>query len=117
MALMDIDDLDGAIATAATTLRTGGWFAWSIIHPCFPGIEEISPSWPTHRGYFDEGWWNTSGDGVRGRVGANHRPLSTYLNALLQHGFALEAVDEPRWTRRADDLPMPFFLVTRWRRT
>jgi 2-polyprenyl-3-methyl-5-hydroxy-6-metoxy-1,4-benzoquinol methylase len=117
MALMDIDDLDGALSTAATTLRPDGWFAWSIIHPAFPGIGDIGSSWPTAGSYFDEGWWNTGGDGVRGRVGSNHRTLSTYLNAMLAHGFALEAADEPRWQRSPTDPPMPFFLVTRWRRT
>jgi 2-polyprenyl-3-methyl-5-hydroxy-6-metoxy-1,4-benzoquinol methylase len=117
MALMDIDDLDGAVSTAATTVRPGGWFAWSIIHPAFPGIGEIRASWPTGGSYFDEGRWNTGGDGVRGRVGSNHRTLSTYLNAMLMHGFALQATDEPRWRPSASDLPMPFFLVTRWRRT
>ena len=116
MSLMDVDDLDGAITTAATTVRPGGWFAWSIIHPGFPGVGEIQPSWPRGGSYFDEGWWNTGGAGVRGRVGSNHRTLSTYLNTLVVHGFALEATDEPRWSPTPQDPPMPFFLVTRWRR-
>lgn len=114
---MDIDDLDGALATATTTVRSGGWFAWSIIHhPAFPGIGDIGASWPTGGSYFDEGWWNTGGDGVRGRVGSNHRTLSTYFNALTKHGFTLEETDEPRWRRSGADPAMPFFLVTRWRR-
>jgi 2-polyprenyl-3-methyl-5-hydroxy-6-metoxy-1,4-benzoquinol methylase len=117
MALMDIDDLDGAVATAAATVRPGGWFAWSIIHPAFPGLDEIRPSWPTDGGYFDERWWNTGGDGVRGRVGSNHRTLSTYLNALTAAGFALDAADEPPWWPTTEGRPMPFFLVTRWHRT
>jgi SAM-dependent methyltransferase len=116
MSLMDIDNLDGAVSTAAATTRPGSWFAWSIIHPGFPGIEGIRASWPTEGSYFDEGWWNTGGDGVRGRVGSNHRTLSTYLNTMLEHGFALEAAAEPAWRRSASDPPMPFFLVTRWRR-
>lgn len=115
MALMDIDDLPGAVATAATVVRPGGWFAWSVIHPGFPGIREIRPSWPP-AGYFAEGWWNTGGPGVRGRVGANHRTLATYLNTLTAAGFVLEASDEPRWSPGPGDPPMPFFLVTRWRR-
>ena len=116
MALMDVDNLDGAVTTVATTLRPGGWFAWSIIHPAFPGIERIRPSWPTDGSCFDEGYWVTDGDGLRGRVGSNHRTLSTYFNTLTHHGFALEATAEPRWYLSSNDPPMPFFLVTRWRR-
>jgi SAM-dependent methyltransferase len=115
MALMDIDDLDGAVATAAATVRPGGWFAWSINHPGFPGVGDIRPSWPDG-GYFTEGWWNTGGPGLRGRVGANHRTLATYLNTLTGHGFSFEAADEPRWSPGPGEPPVPFFLVTRWRR-
>lgn len=116
VALMDMDDLDGAISTAAATSRPGSWFVWSILHPCFPGSGESRSSWPTTGSYFDEVWWNSGGPGVRGRVGANHRTLSTYLNVMLKHGFTLEAVVEP--TRRLScdfDRPIPFHLVTRWR--
>jgi hypothetical protein len=112
---MDIDDFDGVLGTAAATIQLGGWFAWSIIHPGFPGVDAIRASWPTGGSYFDEGWWNTGGDGVRGRVGSNHRTLTTYFNALVAHGFALEALDEPPWPSPTG-VPMPFFLVSRWRR-
>jgi hypothetical protein len=53
---------------------------------------------------------------VRGRVGSNHRTLSTYLNALIVAGFVLEGVEEPPWLSRSGEL-MPFFLVSRWRRS
>lgn len=98
MALMDIDDLTGAVSTAATVLAAGGWFSFSVFHPCYPGGPEGSwsglPSWPPEGGYAREGWWSTAGEGVRGRAGANHRMLSTYLNAVLRAGFALEEVGE-----------------------
>src|SRR5689334_8432054 len=59
MALMDIDDLDGALATAARVLRPGGWFSFSLLHPCFPGVRDGSSeqlsSWPPDRGYAWEG--------------------------------------------------------------
>ena len=88
MALMDIDDLDAAMATCSQVLEPGGWFSFSLLHPCFPGLASGSSvqlsSWPPEGGYDSEGWWTTNGDGLRGRVGANHRMLSTYLNAALR---------------------------------
>jgi SAM-dependent methyltransferase len=98
MALMDIDDLEGAIASVATVLRPNGWFSWSLLHPCNPGAWEGRPdalsSWPPGKDYATEGWWTTGADGVRGNVGSNHRMLSTYLNALLQHGFTFDEFHE-----------------------
>ena len=113
MALMDIDDLDAAMATAARVLDPGGWFSFSLLHPCFPGLrngasEQLS-SWPPDRGYGSEGWWTTHGDGVRGRVGAHHRMLSTYLNATLRAGFELTEFGEPAG-------PVPRFFIVRCRR-
>jgi SAM-dependent methyltransferase len=116
MALMDIDDLAAAVRTAATTVRSGGWFAWSINHPAFPGIEEVRSNWPTNGSYFDEGLWFTDGTGVRGTVGANHRTLSTYFNTLIDAGFVLDRVDEPPWQLSPDHPARPFFLVTSWRK-
>ncbi len=98
MALMDIDDLDGAMSVAAAVLRPGGWLSLSVFHPCYPGGPEGSfsglPSWSPDLGYSHEGWWTTKGAGVRGRVGANHRMLSTYLNAIVRSGFSLEEFAE-----------------------
>jgi SAM-dependent methyltransferase len=112
LALMDIDDLAGTLATVTTVLRPRGWFAASIVHPCFPGSEPGCSSWPPGEGYESEGWWTSSDhnpDGVRIRVGATHRKLSTFLNALLDAGLEAERFAEP-------PAPVPTYLLWRCRR-
>lgn len=113
MALMDIDDLDGAVATAATVVKPGGWFSASVLHPCFPGgpaDPPVLPSWPPDRGYAAEGLWNTGGVGVRGHAGVNHRMLSTYINTFLRAGFEIDELTEPESTS------IPRYLAIRCRR-
>jgi SAM-dependent methyltransferase len=120
--LSDIDNLDGAAATVSRVLRPDGWLAFSLLHPCFPGWGDDAPSsWPTGQGYFAEGWWLADNPGFRGKVGANHRMLSTYLNALVEHGLSIERAVEPRpageWlhAKPSEDL-VPVFLVLFCRR-
>jgi ubiquinone/menaquinone biosynthesis C-methylase UbiE len=120
--LSDIDDLDGALATVARVLEPAGWFVFAILHPCFPGWDDDAPSsWPARDGYFREGWWQAHNTGFRGKVGANHRTLSTYLNALTRRGLQLEAVAEPEpgadWAARKPGAgAVPVHLVGRCRR-
>jgi SAM-dependent methyltransferase len=112
MALMDIDDLAGTLSTVATVLRQGGWFVASIVHPCFPGSERGQSSWPPGEGYDREGWWTSPDhypEGARIRVGATHRKLSTFLNALLDAGLEAECFAEP-------PAPVPTYLLWRCRR-
>jgi len=95
-----------------TVLRQGGWFVASIVHPCFPGSELGSSSWPPGEGYEHEGWWispDHNPDGVRIRVGATHRKLSTFLNALLDAELEAERYVEP-------PAPVPMYLLWRCRR-
>jgi hypothetical protein len=110
MALMDIDDLNGVLVTVAAVLRPGGWFVASVVHPCLPGSERGASSWPPGQGYEYEWWWisvkDNSPEGVRIRVGATHRKLSTYLNALIDAGPEAERFAEP-------PAPVPTYLL--WR--
>lgn len=109
MALMDIDDLPGAMSAVARVLRPGGWFVFTLFHPCFPGRGDTLSSWPVDGGYGTERRWSTGRDGVRGHVGANHRMVSTYLNAALRAGLEFEEFAE-----RDTDLPQA--LLVRCRR-
>jgi SAM-dependent methyltransferase len=124
--LADITDLDGALATVARVLAPSGRFAFSILHPCFPGWDRDAPSsWPREKGYQAEGWWLGRSPGIRGKVGSSHRTLSTYLNSLVRHELAIEEVAEPGpgARMRARQLAaqpgagaLPMFLVARCRR-
>ncbi len=120
--LSDIDDLDGALATVSRVLGSAGWFVFSILHPCFPGWDDDAPSsWPVEAGYHQEGWWLAGNTGFRGKVGANHRTLSTYLNRLTAHGLPIDVVVEPppdaKWAaRRPGTAAVPVHLVARCRK-
>jgi hypothetical protein len=73
LALMDIDDLAGALSTVTAVLRPGGWFVASMVHPCFPGTELGRSSWRPAEGYASEGWWispDHNPGGVRIRAGS-----------------------------------------------
>lgn len=127
LALMDIPDLDATMSSVHRVLRGDGWFAFVIGHPCFlvPDAETITR--PDGRaavavtGYFEERFWRSANPtGVR-RAGNHHRMVSTYLNALVRWGFAIEAVDEPRAGRlltRQQPVysEVPIFLACRARR-
>jgi SAM-dependent methyltransferase len=118
--LTDIDDLDGLLANVGRWLRPGGWFTFSLLHPCFPGWDSDAPSsWPPDQGYYQEGWWLAGNTGYRGRVGASHRMISTYLNSLIGHGLVLDrAVEPPPSTDMEQRRPpgavfVPFYLAGR----
>jgi len=122
--LTDIDNLGGVLDTVARVLRPGGFFVCCFLHPCFPGLGgEVLSSWPPGAGYFTEGWWRVDAgrSPLRGRVGANHRTLATYLNALTTRGLRLETVREPQptadWFAMAPNgQPVPTHLALRCHR-
>jgi SAM-dependent methyltransferase len=115
--LSDIDDLDPAVGSISAALRPGGCFVFSILHPCFHGVPNVSGSWPAAGRYYDEGRWTPSEtlSTLRRQVGANHRMLATYLNTFRRHGLWLDEVSEPlpapQWSQRrprADCSPVYF---------
>ena len=129
MALMDIPDLDATLGAVSRVLRPGGWFVFSVVHPICqaPG----SPWWVREGGgivgvevrdYFAEGHWRRGNpEGIRGRLGAHHRTLSTYVNGLARAGLRIERLLELRATGRyAETAPVhrdvPAALVVRCRK-
>jgi ubiquinone/menaquinone biosynthesis C-methylase UbiE len=101
-ALMDIPDLQAVYQAVWRVLKPKGRFIFTLTHPCFqaPHSETLQEE-GQFRGriikqYREEGAWKSSmSTGIRGRVGANHRQLSSYLNGLIQAGFSLVHFAEP----------------------
>lgn len=101
LGLMDIADLDAALAAISRVLKPEGWFVFVISHPCFLVPDVYKKETPaglglTVTGYFEERFWrSTNPEGVR-RAGNYHRMLSTYINALSDASFRIEVADEPQ---------------------
>lgn len=106
MGLQDVADHRALFGAVRRVVRPGAPFVFTLLHPCFmaPCHAVAAPPWILDdagravavvvRRYATEGYWNSGGDGVRGRMGAHHRTISTYVNDLLASGFALEALEE-----------------------
>lgn len=114
MVLMDIPDYKSAIHNCVQSLKHGGIFVFSISHPCF---EEGGDEWKRKgyvevREYFRE-YETTQRFGV-----ATHRPLSSYMNLVINEGCNISEVVEPQLKeadlgtdRKGDrDIHVPSFI-------
>ncbi len=142
MCLMDSPDQERAFAEVRRVLRPGGFFQFSITHPC---TDTPHRRWVEddegHRVALAAGGYFSGTDGEiaewmfshappelkeelpRFRVPYFHRTLSFYFNALAGAGFTLEGVCEPQASDEAverypalDDTRIaPMFLIIRVR--
>lgn len=143
MSLMDMPDPSATLGELRRVIRPGGFLQFSICHPC---TDTIGRRWVTDaegrragmviEGYFDEPpgavqrWCFSHATeeerSVHGEfaIPRFHLTLAEWINLLIDHGFRLERLAEPRagsealerhpdlaWTRR-----VPFFLILRCRR-
>lgn len=124
MALMDIPELAPTLRNVERILRPGGWFVFSILHPCYnspPSGEQTTPDGAVRlvSGYFEEGYWRSDArTGPPGKVGSYHRTLATYVNSLREVGLRMDQVAEPRATgshaeRRPVWAEVPAVLIVR----
>lgn len=117
MALMDGPGYEEALGEFHRLLKSRGKLFISITHPCFlpPGYSKLKDEKgeTTHRvitNYFDEGPWEfkwelskiaDKSDARSVTSLSYHRMLSTYINHLIDAGFALKEISEPRATEEA----------------
>ena len=115
MTLMDVLDLDGFLAAAATALRPRGILAFTLTHPYF---------WPRYWGYESTPWFHysqemaittpfqisldRSGECATTHV---HRPLSAYVRSARRAGLQLADLLEPMPdVQAAADYPEPWLF-------
>lgn len=104
MVLMDIPDLDPLLEAVGASLRPGGVFVLSILHPAFYSrpIETDAATGERYRKIPDylthETRWVTSFGGHQ----HYHRPLSWYVERLAAHGLLVSGLIEPPSLPQAD---------------
>ncbi|HEY9778520.1 MAG TPA: class I SAM-dependent methyltransferase [Planktothrix sp.] len=119
MALMDIAESDQALAEAFRVLKRGGFFQFSICHPCFqtPRWEWVERDgeiigiicgdyFKKHNGFVEE--WTFSGapaelvgKHANFQVPRFDRTLSEWINSLTSIGFKIDQIEEPIPTEEA----------------
>jgi len=121
MALMDIPDLEAVYRAVRRVVKIGGWFVIAITHPCFDAphatweeeVEEVPGRIVAH--YLEEGQWRSHfAGGVRGKLGACHRTLGSYLNVAVETGWTLERLVEPAGGPEGQNPHIPRLVMIRF---
>jgi ubiquinone/menaquinone biosynthesis C-methylase UbiE len=142
MSLMDVPDYRTALSEAHRVVRPGGFFQFSILHPCFTpphrrvlrdaaGVAhaiEIARYFDNVDGEVDYWKFTAAPEAVQATVEPFgtplfHYPISDWLNAVVAAGFNIERVGEPsvdeatarRVPSVADSRIAPLFLHIRGR--
>jgi len=143
MCLMDIPENDLALAEAFRVLKPGGFLQFSITHPCSDTPHrrnvrddsgttvaiEVGRYFEQTENRIDEWLFGAAPPEAKGglrpfRVPRFHRTLSDWLNVVIDAGFLLEHVREPRASDETvsqcpdlqDTQVMAYFLHLRCRR-
>lgn len=102
MVIQDLADYEKAFQDMYRLLEEGGSFVFSILHPCFVtpecGWERTDSGEKLHWNvdkYFYEGAYE-QGLGDKEKILFFHRTLTSYINALIQTGFVIESIVEPK---------------------
>jgi ubiquinone/menaquinone biosynthesis C-methylase UbiE len=107
MALMDIPDLSSAIGSVARVLRPGGWFVFSIVHPCYRGhVDNVSD-------YLVDSRYEKNAPIAPLPVHAYHRPVGMVVNTLAEAGLGISEMREVHHDEPKDRGDVPGLLYAR----
>jgi SAM-dependent methyltransferase len=99
MSLQDVDDVSAVLREAARVLEPGGLLCAAIVHPLNSagGFESDDETFVIREPYLKPRPLvvPVERDGLTMTFHQVHRPLETYVGALEDAGFALEALREP----------------------
>ncbi|WP_422928746.1 class I SAM-dependent methyltransferase [Singulisphaera sp. PoT] len=115
MSFMDVPETDRVLSEAHRVLRPGGFLQFSICHPCYDTPHrrnlrnaegktyafEVGDYFRNIEGDVDEWTFNSAPDEVKAgapkfRIPRFTRTISQWLNMLIDAGFILERLGEPR---------------------
>ena len=143
MSLMDIPEVDRVVSEAYRVLKRGGFFQFSILHPCFDTLhrkklrDEQGKAYAFEIGGYFERLHGDVEEWTFGALPAERqqqvrkfkvprftRTMSEWLNLLIDAGFTIERFAEPR---PSDDVVLqypnlqsaqvfPFFFIVRARK-
>jgi len=112
LVLMDFDPIDNAISEFYRILKNEGTFFFSIVHPAFYRavwerneqgviISKKVSSYITPQAEQQNFWGNTM---------HYHRPISYYFNKILNTGFSLKNLFEPKVYEESKIQDIPLYL-------
>lgn len=114
MCLMDLPDLEKALAEAFRVLKPDSFFQFSIEHPCFktPYLRklknekgqtyayEIGDYFSGVNGKIEEWIFGDAPEDIKSKMSAFkvptfHKTLSSWINSVIESGFSIEKIHEP----------------------
>jgi ubiquinone/menaquinone biosynthesis C-methylase UbiE len=114
MCLMDLPDLEKALSEAFRVIKPGGFFQFSIEHPCFKtpyqkklkndkGVTyayEIGNYFSETNGEIEEWIFGDAPEEMKNKlstfkVPTFHKTLSSWINSVIKTGFSIEEIHEP----------------------
>ncbi|WP_088104203.1 class I SAM-dependent methyltransferase [Halalkalibacter urbisdiaboli] len=102
MVIQDLANYEKAFQEMYRLLEDGGYFIFSILHPCFvtpeSGWEKTEDGrklhWNVDKYFYEGAYEQRLGD--KEKMLLFHRTLTSYINTLIKIGFVLEGIVEPK---------------------